>query len=45
MAIPDERKSKQTGRLAKQRPALPIQLQATADGFRQIVEYLPIPLG
>jgi PAS domain S-box-containing protein len=44
MAIPDERKSKQTGRLAKQRPALPSQLQATADGFRQIVEYLPIPL-
>ena len=44
MATREELKSKKGERVPKQRPALPRQLQGMAEGFRQIVEYLPIPL-
>ncbi|MCU0871554.1 MAG: PAS domain-containing sensor histidine kinase [Pirellulaceae bacterium] len=44
MATPDERTSKPTETSPKRRPSLPKQLQGSAEGFRQIVEHLPIPL-
>jgi PAS domain S-box-containing protein len=34
----------ETGRLAKQRPALPRQLQGSTEAFRPLVEHMPIPL-
>jgi PAS domain S-box-containing protein len=44
MATPDERTSNPTDTSLKRRPALPKQLCGSADGFRQIVEHLPVPL-
>lgn len=44
MTSPDERRLTRTERSSKQRPELPRQLQAGTEGFRRIVESLPIPL-
>jgi PAS domain S-box-containing protein len=44
MGTPDKRTSNPTDTAPKRRPALPKQLHGSADGFRQIVEHLPIPL-
>lgn len=44
MMLPDERRLTRTERSSNQRPELPRQLQAGAEGFRRIVESLPVPL-
>ncbi len=44
MTTPDERTSKTTDTSLRRRPALPKQLHGSAEGFRQIVERLPLPL-
>lgn len=44
MATPHDCKSKPTSASSKRRPALPQQLHGSGEGFRQIVEQLPISL-
>lgn len=44
MTTPEERKSDPAESSAKRPPPLPKQLHGTAEGFRKIVEQLPIPL-
>jgi len=44
MVTPNKGKSVETERSTKPRPPLPRQLQGSSEGFRQIVECLPIPL-
>ena len=44
MTNPDESRVTRAEHSSKQRPALPRQLQTATEGFRKIVESLPIPL-